>query len=153
MLVYMLMENRMDAPKPLGYWLQHLHNLLEEQFAMVLSDLGVDRRQWQLLNTLSRGRRTREDLKDALAPFWTTGEPNLDHALADLTARGWVAESDGRIALTRQGVAAHAELSQRVDQTRRVVLDGLTPDQYTETVRSLTLMAANVETAIASRRG
>jgi hypothetical protein len=147
------MEDRMDAPRPLGYWLQHLHNLLEEQFVMVLSDLGVDRRQWQLLNTLSRDRRTREDLKDALAPFLTRGEPTVDHALNYLTARGWVAESDAMIALTQQGVAAHAELSQRVDQTRRVALDGLTPDQYTETVRILTLMAANVETAIASRRG
>jgi hypothetical protein len=42
----------MERPKPLGYWLQRLHNLLEERFAAVLSDLGLDPRQWQLL-TLS----------------------------------------------------------------------------------------------------
>jgi hypothetical protein len=146
-------EDGMDAPKPLGYWLQHLHNLLEEQFAVVLSDLGVDRRQWQLLNTLSRGHRTRGDLADALAPFWTGGEPSPLGVLADLTARGWVAESDGMVALTQQGVAAHAELAQRVDQTRRVVADGLTAEQYHETVRILTVMASNLEADLASRRG
>jgi hypothetical protein len=143
----------MDAPKPLGYWLQHLHSLLEEQFATVLSDLGVDRRQWQLLNTLSRGGRTRGDLRDALAPFWSSREPNPDSALADLAARGWVVESDGAIALTQQGAAAHTELAQRVDRTRRVVADGLTPEQYHETVRILTVMSANVESDLASRRG
>jgi hypothetical protein len=143
----------MEAPKPLGYWLQHLHNLLEEQLATVLSDLGVDRRQWQLVNTLSLGRRTRAGLTQALAPFWTGAQPDPDDALADLTARGWVAESDGTIALTQQGVAAHAELAQRVDRTRRVVAEGLSPDQYHETVRILTVMAANVEADLASRRG
>ena len=143
----------MDTPKPLGYWLQHLHNLLEEQFATVLSDLGVDRRQWQLLNTLSRGSGTPADLQAALAPFWTSGEPNPDGAVAALTARGWMAESDGIIALTQQGAEAQTEIAQRVDRTRQVVIEGLTPEQYLETVRILTVMAANVETDLASRRG
>ncbi len=140
----------MHPPKPLGYWLQHLHNLLEEQFAAVLSDVGVDRRQWQLLNTLARGARGRDDLSSALAPFWTAGEPDLDRALAGLTGRGWVTESKGLYALTAAGVAAHAELARRVDRSRAAVMTGLTPDQYTETVRILSVMAANVEAAIAS---
>jgi len=151
MSVYNYMGVSMDAPKPLGYWLHHLHNVLETHFALVLSDLGIDRRQWQLLNTLARGPRSRDDLARALTPFWTADEPGPDRALADLAARGWTAEPAGAIVLTPAGVAAHADLSRRVDQTRAVVLNGLSPDQYGETVRILSVMAGNVEAAIAER--
>jgi hypothetical protein len=143
----------MERPKPLGYWLQRLHNLLEEQFAAVLSDLGLDRRQWQLLNTLAGGAGGRDELKNALAPFWTDGEPDPDRTLAGLAGRGWVAQSQGVFALTPAGAAAHVELARRVDRSRAAVMEGLTPDQYSETVRILSVMAANVETAIASARG
>jgi DNA-binding MarR family transcriptional regulator len=141
----------MDAPKPLGYWLQHLHNLLETQFAMVLSDFRVDRRQWQLLNTLAQHPRGRDDLAAALAPFWNADEPDPERGLAELTARGWVTDANGVIGLTEPGRRAHADLSQRVNETRAVVLTGLTPDRYAETVRTLSIMAQNVETAIGSR--
>jgi DNA-binding MarR family transcriptional regulator len=140
-----------DAPKPLGYWLQHLHNLLENHFALALSDLGTNRREWQLLNTLAQGPRTRTDLEQALAPFWTADEPSLQQVLAIFAARGWTEESNSTVTLTRAGAAAHAELLPRVDQTRAVVLQGLTPDRYRETVQTLAVMAGNVEAANASR--
>lgn len=141
----------MDAPKPLGYWLQHLHNVLEAHFALVLSDVGIDRRQWQLLNTLARGPQSRDDLARALAPFWTAEEPGPDRSLSDFAARGWTTESGGALALTPVGVATQADLSRRVDQARAVVLQGLSPDQYGETVRILSVMAGNAEAAIAAR--
>jgi hypothetical protein len=50
----------MDTPKPLGYWLQHLHNLLETHFTLALADLGSNRREWQLLNTLTGSIYRRE---------------------------------------------------------------------------------------------
>lgn len=141
----------MDAPKPLGYWLNHLHNLLENHFALVLSDLGVNRRQWQLLNTLAQGARAGTDLEQALAPFWTADEPGSRQVLAHLATRGWTEEAAGIVTLTRAGVAAHGELLQRVEKARAVVLEGLNPDQYSETVRILSVMAGNVNAAITSR--
>lgn len=74
----------MDTPKPLGYWLQHLHNLLETHFTLVLADLVSNRREWQLLSTLTGGPRSRTDLERALAPFWTGGGPSLRQVLANL---------------------------------------------------------------------
>lgn len=140
----------MDAPKPLGYWLQHLHNLLETHIALVLSDLGTERRDWQLLNTLAQGSRTHSALERALAPFWTAGQPSLRDVLANLTARGWVEDSNGTVALSPSGVAIHAELTRRVQRARAMALNGLTPEQYEETIRILSSMAGNVEAAIAS---
>jgi hypothetical protein len=71
----------MDTPKPIGYWLKHLHNLLERHFDATLAGLDLSRRHWQILSTLSRGARTREDLRQAVAPFWSAGDPNLDEVL------------------------------------------------------------------------
>ena len=140
----------MDTPKPLGYWLKHLHNLLEAHLALVLSDLGTDRREWQLLNTLARGPHTRVELERALAPFWTD-EPRLSEVLRDLAARGWIATATESVTLTAAGVAAHAELTPHVERGRAVVLAGLSAEQYREVVTTLAVMARNVETAIAAR--
>lgn len=141
----------MDAPKPIGYWLKHLDNLLDEQFAATLAGLGIGRRDWQVLNTLSRGQATRQDLEAALAPFWAAGEPDLSGVLAELHQRGWTT-TDEPLALTDAGRAAHADLAQRIDQTRGTVLQGLTREQYGETVRVLSVMAANVEKDLARIR-
>ncbi|QSB13155.1 hypothetical protein JQS43_16095 [Natronosporangium hydrolyticum] len=71
--------------------------------------------------------------------------------LGEFAARGWVEEPNSTVTLTETGLAAHAALAPRVDQTRAVVLGGLTLDQYQETVRILSVMAGNVEAALASR--
>ncbi|MFJ9590424.1 MarR family winged helix-turn-helix transcriptional regulator [Streptomyces acidicola] len=145
----------MDAPKPIGYWLKHLHNLLEQQFNATLTDLGLERRHWQVLNTLARGEATHDELKAALAPFWTQGEPSLDRLLNGIAARGWTRPglpAEGNlVALTDEGRAAHADFAARVAATRATVLKGLTSEQYTETVRILTVMAGNVEADLATR--
>lgn len=137
----------MDAPKPIGYWLKHLHNLLEKHFAITLADLDADRRQWQLLNSLSAAPRTPADLDRALDPFWNADADGPQRTRAQLIARGWIKESDGTIALTPDGTAAHAELARRINHTRAVLLQGLTPQQYAETVRVLSVMAANLDAA------
>jgi len=141
----------MDTPTPIGYWLKHLHNLLEKQFDLALADLSVNRRQWQLLNTLSRATRTQKELREALAPFWTGGEPDPREPLADLAARGWTQDDDGAISLTEHGRTAHANLAARIDRMRAAVLGDLTAEQYAETVRVLSIMAANVEATLQSR--
>ncbi|WP_225102467.1 MarR family winged helix-turn-helix transcriptional regulator [Streptomyces sp. CoH27] len=141
----------MDAPKPIGYWLKHLHNLLETQFETTLTDLGLGRRHWQVLNTLSRGKRTPHELREALAPFWAEGALDLGEVLDNLTERGWSRTEGDALALTEAGRTAHAKAAARIDETRATVLDGLTAEQYAETVRILSVMTRNVETALAAR--
>ncbi|MGI5508729.1 MarR family winged helix-turn-helix transcriptional regulator [Streptomyces sp. CA-106131] len=145
----------MEAPKPIGYWLKHLHNLLEKQFDATLADVGLGRRHWQILNTLARGHAMRDELMEALAPFWTQDEPDLDKVLEDVTARGWTRPGlpveANLLALTDEGRAAHADIAARVETTRAAVLKGLTVEQYTETVRILSVMAGNIEADLAAR--
>ncbi|MEV8093672.1 MarR family winged helix-turn-helix transcriptional regulator [Kitasatospora sp. NPDC085879] len=135
--------------RPLGYWLKHLHNLLEDGFAACLADLGVDRRQWQALHTLAGGPRTPDALADLLAPFWPDARAGVDgllHGPAGLLPRGWAEPADGdRVRLSRPGRELHDAVETRVAELRAAVLTGLTHDQYAGTVRALAVMAANLE--------
>lgn len=143
----------MSIGKPIGYWLQHLHHLLEEHFALVLADRRVTRREWQLLNTLARGPRSRDELEQALAPFWAGGDgPPYADVLASATARGWVAERDDLITFTPCGAGLRAEIQPRVEASRAAMMAGLAPGQYEETVRVLSVMASNVQAAITTHR-
>ncbi|WP_460061959.1 MarR family winged helix-turn-helix transcriptional regulator [Streptomyces sp. YKOK-I1] len=150
------MSTAVPAHRPIGYWLKHLDNLLEQHFDATLSGLGVSRREWQVLNMLNTlaaaGPVGRAGLTDALAPFRTGGGPTLDEVLARLTARHWIhADADGHLALTDAARAAHTRLRAGVEATRATLLTGLSGEQYTETVRVLSVMAGNVEAALAVR--
>ena len=140
--------------KPIGYWLKHLHNLIEEQFDATLGDLGLDRRQWQILNLLSGATCSRGEIEQALAPFWPGDVSPLDAALDGpdgLVTRGWVGYDGDALTLTEHGRAAHGTAAERVGETRRLLLRGLTPEHYAETVRILSVMAGNLEAALAGR--
>jgi hypothetical protein len=142
--------------KPIGYWLKHLHNLIEAQFDATLADLGLGRRHWQVLNLLSGVAQTRAQIEQGLAPFWQDAAPGLDVILdgADgLVARGWVTydAAGDALVLTEQGRTAHVSIAGRVGETRGTLLQGLTTQQYAETVRILSVMAGNIESALAKR--
>jgi hypothetical protein len=151
------------ADKPIGYWLKHLHNLIEAQFDATLSDLHLGRRHWQVLNLLAGATYPRTQIEQALAPFWQNTALELDAVLDGqdgLITLGWVDAAAGRaadgsaaaenaLALTEKGRTAYTTVSARVAETRGRLLRGLTLEQYVETVRVLSVMAENVESALA----
>ncbi|SCL23438.1 MarR family winged helix-turn-helix transcriptional regulator [Micromonospora inyonensis] len=130
--------------RPIGYWLRHLHNLIEAQFEAALAEERLGRRHWQTLHLLHEAPRTSAQLAEALAPFGADGGGTVD----DLTARGWVARGDdGRLTLTTEGRTAHTQVAARVEAARDLLMRGLTTEQYVETVRVLAVMAGNLESA------
>ncbi|NBH06334.1 MarR family winged helix-turn-helix transcriptional regulator [Amycolatopsis sp. SID8362] len=126
--------------KPFGWWLRHLHELLESSMARVLEAESLTRRHWQVLNTIALGARTPEEVDAAMAPF-VTSEGSMAPKLADLRARGWVAE-DG--ALTTDGLAAHARVEARIQEFRAKSMAGIGDDDYRTTIRTLERCAANL---------
>ncbi|RMI43211.1 MarR family winged helix-turn-helix transcriptional regulator [Streptomyces triticirhizae] len=140
--------------RPIGYWLKHLHNLLEEQLETTLAHHRVGRRHWQTLNSVAQHPHGEAELREALAPFWGQGEPALGPLLDDLTERGWVVRQPDTdaLALTDRGAAVHAELTRHVQRTRALLLTGVSPERYTDTVHTLATMAGNVERALAEER-
>ena len=41
-----------NTERPIGYWLKKLDRLIDKHFELQLSNAGLARRQWQLLNLL-----------------------------------------------------------------------------------------------------
>ena len=110
-------------------------------------DRGLDGGDLRVLATLAQGSQP----GTALSPFRDADDPGFHRELAGLRDRGWVADDEGTAKLTDEGKAAHTGLAARVAAARSVVTQGLTPDQYDETVRLLAVMAGNVEAALAQR--
>ncbi|MEU0796559.1 MarR family transcriptional regulator [Amycolatopsis sp. NPDC005961] len=127
--------------KPLGWWLRHVHELLESSMARALDAESLSRRHWQVLNTIALGARTPEEVDAALAPFVAADGP-MAAKVADLRARGWVTEDGG---LTEAGREAHARVEERVEAFRTTVTRGISGDDYRTTVRTLERCAANLE--------
>ena len=109
----------MDAPRPIGFWLKLVDRLIDEQFASTLEEHGVTRRQWQLLNVLSQGDATVEQLDAAVAPFLSAGvgadgepgepETSAEH-LSELIESAWVDATATGYELTERGRTAFDKL-------------------------------------------
>src|SRR5215218_5667525 len=97
----------MAAPRPIGFWLRLVDRLLEERFAAVLEEHGITRGQWQLLNVLSHGSATEDDLERAVAPFTTVDGAPVSAQLAELIESGWVGLTGSEYGLTHRGETAH----------------------------------------------
>ena len=135
----------MSTPRPIGFWLKLVDAQIDEQFASTLDEHGVTRRQWQLLNVLAHEPATVEQLDAAVAPFLSSddGESSVEH-LAELIDSGWVSLRSGRYELTERGSTALDRLSAVVGAQRTQITQGLTQEQYDETLRVLETMARNL---------
>jgi len=138
----------MDTPRPIGFWLKLVDRLIDEQFASTLEEHGVTRRQWQLLNVLSRENATVEQLDAAVAPFLSLApddesESSAEH-LTELIDSAWVDATPTGYELTERGRTAFDKLAEVVRVNREAAMDGLTQEQYEQTLATLELVARNL---------
>ncbi|MGV8895071.1 MAG: MarR family transcriptional regulator [Rhodoglobus sp.] len=144
----------MDTSRPIGFWLKLVDRMIDEQFASTLEEHGVTRRQWQLLNVLSREPATVEQLDAAVAPFLSaplvSAAPSDDPAessvahLAELIESAWVGNASGTYELTERGALAFERLEQVVATQRTLMTEGISPDEYDATTSALERMARNL---------
>ncbi|WP_433525760.1 MarR family winged helix-turn-helix transcriptional regulator [Nocardia pseudovaccinii] len=133
----------MAALRPIGYWLKELDRRIDARFEDDLAASGLTRRHWQILNSLAEGPRPAADVRDGLAPFWN--DPSeWGVQLAQLVDRGDISDDSGTLALTDTGRTTHHQAFTLIGKRRRAMLDGITDDQYVETVRLLERMAGNM---------
>jgi len=133
----------MTAPRPIGFWLKLVDRMIDEQFASTLEEHGVTRHQWQLLNVLTNEPATLEQLDAAVAPPTDAVDSSADH-LAELVDSGWVAVTRGEYELLDRGRTAFERLADVVATQRTLMTEGLTQQQYEETLAVLERMAVNL---------
>ncbi|MFF5109665.1 MarR family winged helix-turn-helix transcriptional regulator [Streptosporangium sp. NPDC000509] len=129
--------------RPIGYWIKHLHGLVESSLDDLLADRGLTRRHWQVLNVVAVDSPTLAGLDTALAPFLDDRFPSLRPFVDDLCERGWL-EGAERLSLTAAGIRAHEELRRRVDTDRARLTEGISAEEYLATIDVLTRMSANL---------
>jgi DNA-binding MarR family transcriptional regulator len=131
--------------RPIGFWLKLVDNLIDQQFAAILDEHGVTRRQWQLLNVLARGPAEIEALDAAVAPFLNTddGESSVEH-LDELLDSGWVFIEHNRYSITERGAGSFERLTAVVADVRATASAGLSDEEYATTVASLETIARNL---------
>ena len=135
-----------DNDRPIGWWLKRLDRLIEASFDDALGEAGIDRRQWQILNVVTRGVIRDAELAKALSPFAGDTPAALGPVVRDLQARGWLSRDDsGALLLTPIGASARDEASSGVSAIRRRLSQGITAEEYQRTVDTLRTMTANME--------
>jgi len=139
----------MTDQRPIGFWLKLVDSLIDEQFAATLDEHGVTRRQWQLLNVLSRGDATVEQLDAAVAPFLepavegAQAETSVEH-LTELIESGWVDATATGYSLTARGATALERLSVVVTEQRTTFARGVSDEEYRATIDVLERVARNL---------
>lgn len=135
--------------QPIGYWLKELDRLIEEIFDHALAEKSLARRHWQTMNALHAGLLSKTAIAQALRPFWGEDVVTLDGVLGELEHRGWISESAGDLlTLSADGERAHSAVSEKVHETRRLMLTGLSREQYLVAVDVLRQMASNLESVL-----
>jgi DNA-binding MarR family transcriptional regulator len=134
-----------NTERPIGYWLKKLDGLIDAQFERQLSDVGLSRRQWQLLNLLQNGPRSAPELETALEPFLQETPGELDEALSGLVSRGWGDSQDNIVSLTETGQLQFGLVKAKVAELRQSLMAEISQEEYQATIEVLGRMAANLE--------
>jgi hypothetical protein len=133
-----------NTDRPIGYWLKRLDRLIDGQFERQLGDVGLSRRQWQLLNLLEDGPMSVQELQTALEPFLQDGD-DLNGALLGLVASGWADSQNNIVSVTTTGHAQFGLVKTKVAELRQTLTAGISPEDYQATVDVLARMTANLE--------
>ncbi|CAL9538796.1 MarR family winged helix-turn-helix transcriptional regulator [Streptomyces sp. enrichment culture] len=140
--------------RPLGYWLKHIDGALTENMDRLLAADGLDRRAWQVLNTLSYGPITVAALDETMTAFLSADEPTTRSQVERFVERGWAGQAgDGRVTLTEEGRRAHERASERARALRMRMMECLSADEYGVLMELLQRVATHLDALAAGEPG
>jgi hypothetical protein len=134
-------EQGSSEQRPLVFWLELVHRMLDAQFETTLDEHGVTRRQWQLLNVLAAEPSDLHQEGEETAYLDDVGE---------LIESDWVHSDGGAppqgsvFSLTERGRGAFDRLSAVIAEQRTNDARGISPDDYLTSVSALRQLATNL---------
>ncbi len=100
--------------RPIGWWLKTADARIEQAFEDVFESQSISRREWQVLEPVSRGSVLEHELLQKLEAF-----AGAQDAVDELRRRGLLSDgADGALLLTAEGQVAHGEASAGVARGR-----------------------------------
>jgi hypothetical protein len=142
------MSDERALSRPIGWWLKEADVLLDAAFDQALEGEEVDRRDWQVLASLSTGAKIRDDVVAGLSPFDPPAV--VEDVIRRLCGRGWVQDQAATLQLTPAGVERQQSLAPRVRAVRHRIAAALPQDDY---VALVGLLARLVDALGPSARG
>ncbi|WP_331767521.1 MarR family winged helix-turn-helix transcriptional regulator [Embleya sp. NBC_00896] len=130
--------------KPIGYWLNRTDKALTGYMNAMLSEFGLTRLAWQVLNVIEDNPQAGDtDVRTVLAA--NAGVADLTAAIETVLADGWATRPEPtRLALTDDGRARLAKVAERVDAFRDLSTTGITREEYHTAVTVLERMTHNL---------
>ncbi|WP_331771766.1 MarR family winged helix-turn-helix transcriptional regulator (plasmid) [Embleya sp. NBC_00888] len=137
--------------KPIGYWLNRTDKAITAAMDSMVAEFGLTRLAWQVLNVVQGNpRATDTDVRTVLAA--NADVTDLTAAVETVLADGWVCRpAPSRLALTDEGRARLAEVTERVGAFRQLSTAGITDEDYRIAVSVLERMTRNLETGAEHR--
>jgi len=127
--------------RPIGWWLKQADALIEQAFEDAFDGGTINRRQWQVRESLARAPQSEPDLLKTLESF--EGAQAAVHELRGL--RLLIDGPDGMLTLTHAGVAAHATAAAAVTKVRGAVSAALPAENYPTLSRLLSELVDGLE--------
>lgn len=119
--------------RPIGWWLKTADARIERAFEDVFESQSITRREWQVLEPVSRAPVPESVLLEELEAF-----AGAQDAVDELRRRGLLADgADGVLTLTDAGRVAHGRAAAGVETVRRAVSAALPAENYATLLRLL----------------
>ncbi len=118
--------------RPIGWWLKTADARIEQAFEDVFESQSITRREWQVLEPVSRSPVSESDLVQQLEAF-----AGAQGAVDELRRRGLLADDAGVLTLTDAGEVAHARAAACVATVRGAVGAALPGGNYATLLRLL----------------
>ncbi len=120
------MTDQFAERRPIGWWLKTADARIEQAFEDAFEGESITRREWQVLEPVSRAPVPESDLLQELEAF-----AGAQDAVDELRRRGLLAvDTNGALALTAAGHAAHDSAAARVVTVRGAVSAALPGESY-----------------------
>ena len=119
--------------RPIGWWLKTADARIEQAFEDAFESQSITRREWQVLEPVSRAPVPESELLQKLEAF-----AGAQDAVDELRRRGLLADgADGVLTLTDAGQFAHGGAAAGVATVRSVVSAALPGQNYATLIRLL----------------
>lgn len=127
------MTEQLSDRRPIGWWLKAADARIDKAFEDVFRDQSITRREWQVLEPVSRAPVPESELLAKLKAF-----AGAQDAVDQLRRRGLLANgADGTLTLTDAGQVAHSTAAAGVATIRSAVSAALPGENYATLLRLL----------------
>ncbi|CAM5402121.1 hypothetical protein SAVIM338S_02022 [Streptomyces avidinii] len=133
------------AAQPIGYWAREAAHLTMGGLRTALAEENLTQPHWWTLNhtAAAPAHWTRTTLTEKLTAY-DDQNTDFDAVYDDLTARGWLTETDGTLTLTDHGEAGRLRARDRNARIHEQLRRGIDDAQYAATIDTLRRMVANL---------